>query len=290
MKEEMGVMELNSYPVDFNCCALIVLYYPDKDFLNNLECIKKQFPLVILVDNTPGGAEIVSLKKIILVGNQENYGIAKALNQGIKIALEHNYDWVATFDQDTKIFEKYFETMSEIAKGYSGKPLILGCNYITSESGEIAHNYINNKSCAVKKNTLITSGTFLPLQFSNAIGGFREDYFIDSVDHEFCLRAKKNGAEVLLVKKALMSHAIGKVPARVCGVRLSFQHPAFRRYYISRNTILTIKQNILSYPFWCFKQIGRLFFEFVSILILENDKSDKMLAFLKGLIDGVKFK
>lgn len=35
----------------------------------------------------------------------------------------------------------------------------------------------------------------LRLEFAKAIGGFRDDYFIDSVDHEFCLRAAKRGQD-----------------------------------------------------------------------------------------------
>lgn len=290
MQVEKKLLEELAEPSVLNCCALVVLYYPDVEFIENLYKIKKQFPLVILVSNTPGGEDVLDIKNIKLINNNENLGIAKALNQGLQIALELDYEWIVTFDQDTIIFPYYFEVMSSLAKKYSCKPFVLGCNYIITEAGDPAHRFIKNNIYTIEKKTLITSGTLIPARFSSAIGGFREDYFIDSVDHEFCLRASKNGAKILLIKEPLMRHIIGREPAKLFGCILSFKHPPFRRYYISRNTILTIKRNIRSHPLWCLKQVFRLFFEFFSILILEGSKLSKLLAFFKGLIEGVKSK
>jgi rhamnosyltransferase len=56
---------------------------------------------------------------------------------------------------------------------------------------------------------VITSGTLLPLAAHSAIGPFREEFFIDYVDEEYCLRARAKGYRVIRSRKQIMQHTIG---------------------------------------------------------------------------------
>ena len=68
-------------------CAGIVLFNPEIERLNeNIEHIRKQVPMLILVDNGSSNLEdvkslICDVPNIILLENGKNLGIAQALNR-----------------------------------------------------------------------------------------------------------------------------------------------------------------------------------------------------------------
>lgn len=268
-------------------CAIVVLFHPDAGFGERLRAICGQFPRVVLVDNTPEGATLAELPDTVrLLANGRNLGIATALNQGLACAQLDGCTWAASFDQDTDVGPDYLESVVAIAARYAPVPSLVGANYTDHEQGRVAHLVPSGAGDVCSRLTLITSGTFMPVDFAVAIGGFRDDYFIDSVDHEFCLRAGCRGARVLLTSKPYMRHRMGNGGARL-GLRLSFQHPPVRRYYIARNTLLTARANALRHPAWAFRQAGRLVGEGVAIMVLEQDRSAKMRAFARGLWHGL---
>ena len=47
------------------------------------------------------------------VFNSENLGIAKALNQGIEIAIKEKFEWVITMDNDSIATENMIDNMLE---------------------------------------------------------------------------------------------------------------------------------------------------------------------------------
>ncbi|MEO8839731.1 MAG: hypothetical protein ABI351_13600, partial [Herbaspirillum sp.] len=140
----------------------------------------------------------------------------------------------------------------------------------------------------IRRTTLITSGMLLPVGFAVAIGGFREDFFIDSVDHEFCLRAVDQGAALFVTRESLMRHSIG---APVNGGRwtrtLSSSHPPMRKYFIARNAIWTVRLHGRRHPLWSLRQFVRIGAEAIGILLFETCRSAKIAALLRGIKDGV---
>ncbi|MCA1386833.1 glycosyltransferase, partial [Bradyrhizobium sp. BRP05] len=81
-----------------NICAGIVLFNPEIERLNeNIEHIRKQVPMVILVDNGSSNLEdvkslIYDLPNIILLENGKNLGIAQALNRILRKAQKEHYE------------------------------------------------------------------------------------------------------------------------------------------------------------------------------------------------------
>ncbi len=247
-----------------------------------------QFSSIILVDNTPKGAALTNLPSSVQVlHNGSNLGIATALNKGIDLAIEKGHEWVATFDQDSEILPGYLESVVSISARRTPNPVLVGCNFLHDGNTKAAHRAPHQATDAWIRQTLITSGTFMPACFAREIGGFREDYFIDSVDHEFCLRAHCYGAEILMTVQPFMRHRMGSAGTSLFGLTLSLQHKATRRYYIARNTILTIRQYGTVYPFWATRQILRLFGEGFAIAFIESDKASKIFAFTRGLWHGL---
>lgn len=268
-------------------CAIVVMFHPDSGFCQRLQKIWDQFPTTVVVDNTPGGALTGVLPDSVhVLRNEKNVGVATALNQGIAFAASKQCSWAASFDQDTELSPGYLEAVVAIVQGNGAEPVLVGANYINSGSDHVAHKPPAGAIDAWPRLTLITSGTFMPVQFVISIGGFRDDYFIDSVDHEFCLRARRHGARVLMTTLPYMHHQMGTAEARL-GMRLSLQHAPIRRYYIARNALATVHANAWKHPIWSLRQLGRLVGEAIAIIALEQQRAPKLRAFVKGLWHGL---
>ena len=275
-------------PTVLNTCAIVVLFYPDTEFNARLSALLTQFSFIVLVDNTPNGAYLGDMPKAVhVLHNGLNLGIAAALNKGTDIAIDRGYEWIATFDQDSDVFPDYLKNTLTIAAIRTPKPVLVGSNYVNDESSIAAHRPPKKTTDAWVRSTLITSGTLMSARFAKNIGGFREDYFIDSVDHEFCLRAHRHGAEILMTVQPLMRHRMGKSSIGLFGLIFSRQHAPIRRYYLARNTILTIREHGVQFPLWTLRQIFRLLGEGFSIAFLESEKCLKIRAFMRGLWHGL---
>lgn len=280
-------------PTTRNTCAVIVTFHPDEGFTNRLERALNQFSFVIIVDNGSQHAVIpgnrLALPNVRLVANQTNLGVAAALNQGVNLAMREGFEWVVTLDQDTIPATDMLATLLDVYRKSGGGNVIMGSNYWDAHR---RHNFIR---CADaeggfrERKTLITSGTLVPLSLFKAIGLFREDYFIDSVDHEFSLRARAQGFRILISCRPVMRHSIGAHVENAGRLRqfMSFDHTPARKYFIARNIIATIKLYFFLEPVWSMRQGVRLLSDFASILLFESDKLKKTTAFMVGIAHGL---
>jgi rhamnosyltransferase len=88
--------------------CLIITYNPDASVLGLIDLLLNDINYLIVVDNNSQGqsqnviSHIADDSRVRLLRNQENVGVGKALNQGVAIAKNMGYDWVLTFDQDTR--------------------------------------------------------------------------------------------------------------------------------------------------------------------------------------------
>jgi rhamnosyltransferase len=138
---------------------------------------------------------------------------------------------------------------------------------------------------------VITSGSLLPLAAYFAIGPFREEFFIDYVDEDYCLRAKAKGYRVIRSRKHLMSHAIGSPTLHAnFGVRKwTTNHSPDRRYYIARNnTVLLREYGNFPAGMWALKSLSRRLRQCKRIALYESMKTRKIAAVLQGWWDGIR--
>ena len=99
-------LEKNIYTFHINKNSKIII----KNFIYNnlfelISTISNQVNYIIIVDNNSSDQLIfkkLEFEKTYIIFNNQNFGIAKALNQGIKKAITLDCDWVITFDQDSK--------------------------------------------------------------------------------------------------------------------------------------------------------------------------------------------
>ena len=277
-------------------CAIFVTYNCDEEFYNCFKRIYRKVDKVVIVDNGSNAETLNTLNDIRLnndielILNEENLGIATALNRGVKYAIDNNYEWVITLDHDSKVTEnmidKMFEQYNEINEEVRKKIVSIVPNYIEeSLADQYNEKSIENDYEFVE--TGITSGNIVKVSIFKEIGLFEEKLFIDCVDNEFCCRIIKNGYKILQVNNAILLHNLGEVKVfRFFGkeIRCS-NHSYIRRYYITRNRLFVWNRYKNITPnFIKFDKISSIK-ELVKIILFEKDKLLKLRMILKGYHD-----
>lgn len=274
-------------------CAVVVTYFPDSGLDERLRMILPQVETLVVVDNSPEGEQVRQLGvlaehegRICLVENHSNLGIAAALNCGLEHAMHLGCKWLLTLDQDTQCFPDMVDTLLNVYGACSERPAVVGSNYFDSRNARTAVPAHDGAECLEQK-TVITSGSLIDVGAASELGGFREDYFIDQVDHEFCLRARAHGYRVVISRKPVMAHSVGTAG----GAWLPFlgnlpNHPPVRKYYIARNTVVTVLGYWRQEPEWCLRRLVRLFFGLILMATLERHRLAKVQAFVQGIKDG----
>lgn len=288
-----GTFRLPAHQSTESICALVVAYHPDAGFQERLQCIARICGKVIVIDNSGISAhpsvsgQSPSDEKIQYISNARNQGVAAALNIGLKAIDGKRYSWVITFDQDSIPAVDLGIRLLEAAQ-HSGAEVI-GSNFHEKNTDTWAAGCADPPQEWIERKTVITSGMLFRFSLIGRIGPFRADYFIDSVDHEFCLRARRAGGHVVLASKAHLFHEIGKPGATRCHLltRIGYSHDERRKYYIARNVLRTICGYWKNEPLWCAKQVARIAFEIFIILMIEDRKTIKLMAFMCGLHHGL---
>lgn len=271
--------------------AGIVLYNPNiNKLLDNINSIKDQVRELILVDNGSDNIDEIcrAISKDIVINiikNNKNEGIARALNQIFQYAKERKYEWVLALDQDSKcpadIIEKYSIYLSKNNIAVLS-PIITDRNYKYDTNCSAASTVEDIEYC-------ITSASLNLIKAWEETGGFLESLFIDFVDFEYCIRVRKKGYRIVRINTIEIEHEIGK------GENHNFfgkniivlNHSPARKYYACRNWlyfIINSKGYINSLHEW-----RSYFFFFLKTALYEQDKKEKILAMVKGMIDGIMF-
>jgi rhamnosyltransferase len=274
-------------------CAVVVTFHPDEMFIERIKILSPQVERLLVIDNTPA-SHGCSLQEatvwdshIHLIENHKNMGVASALNQGIAYATRFDFKWILAMDQDTICDSDIVDKLIEVYEHCDPKPAVVGSNYHDAQKGRL-EVCPDPKQLYYDRRTVITSGSLIDARLASELGGFREDYFIDQVDHEFCLRARSRGFTVVISSKPTMKHSVGTTGgAWLPCLGIMPNHPPLRKYYIARNTLVTLSEYWYEEPEWCLRRIVRLFLGLLLMATLEKQRIAKVGAFILGVVDGV---
>ncbi|BFM06251.1 glycosyltransferase [Halioxenophilus aromaticivorans] len=268
-------------------CACIVTYNPEIALKSLVESLLLDFGSVCIVDNGSRvdllGIVNIGLDGVHIIRLDANLGVAAGLNEAVQKAKALGFEWVCCFDQDSDYVEG---SMSEYIRASLGqRDRVVGSGYEYPAAVKFSCSASSqSKSLFIPVRTVITSGSFFSVSLWELVGGFDDDLFIDSVDHDFCLKTYAAGGDVVRLKRNTIRHKVG-FGQSFLGVPL---HSPLRKYYIFRNVILMVKRHGLRFPYWSAKQIARLVFEFASLLCFEGEKTEKLKLATKGAWHGVK--
>ncbi|MDP2364394.1 MAG: glycosyltransferase family 2 protein [Ignavibacteria bacterium] len=272
----------------YNVASVVILYNPEISVLDNLNSYLNQVDKLFVVDNSDDINislidKIKCLSNVEYIWNKTNLGIAAALNIGIKKASDEGYEYLLTMDQDS---EAPPNMVSNLLECFTQDPKIALVSPLLHHP--IGRN-INYKPTKLCEQVLFvwTSGNLLKLNILKITDGFKEDLFIDYVDHEFCLRLNKMGFKIYTCYKTILKHNLGKINE----INLFFRkvyptnHSALRLYYRTRNRFYVKK---------VYKNIAPEFFRqtsldfwmcYIKVILFEKDKLKKLKMILIGYID-----
>ncbi|MEP6390027.1 MAG: glycosyltransferase family 2 protein [Halioglobus sp.] len=275
-------------------CSIMVTYFPEAEVASNARAILEQVDHLIVVDN--GTSDLSFLQSgpfqkphCTVIRWNENFGIAAALNEGVRAAIKMGYKWVLTMDQDSRLPEGCIEEMIHVWStcGSRSNIAMVGPNYEganrfqTATSGALEHT----SDYAIVKE-IITSGTLMPTTLFESIGEFREDLFIDMVDIEFCLRARRRGFSVAVALKTRMQHQLGSTKALPWIGGIS-SHPPLRNYYRFRNSVLIIKEAWGYDWHFVFSRSKKMLLIAVKIVLFERPWLKNVSSVARGICHGL---
>jgi rhamnosyltransferase len=285
-------------PTPSEICAIITTFRPDIELSKRVERVRGQLGLVVLINDGAYNENVKELnawfenkKYVHLHHNIANVGIAASLNIGVSIAKSNNYKWILTLDDDSLVMPKIIERLIFWSNNIKiGKPIgMIGMSW--TESNVIAREKPKKENLTYsEKRGIITSGSFFSVQTYDIVGPFREEFFIDSVDYDYCLRARDKGLAVIKLDEIGFEHSLGRSKVvNLLGWKIIMEnHEAFRIYYGFRNSTVLSLEYFKKDPLYSLAvllhQIKILFI----VLIFEENKKAKLHNMLRGIKDGFK--
>jgi rhamnosyltransferase len=278
-----------------NTCAIIITYNPGNDIFRVLSKQLVIFKKIIIIDN---GSEEEIINELLSFSNryaqieiiplERNFGIAYALNCGIKRALDLKFRWIVSFDQDSTpsaLILEYYNKVVQSCKEPCDIGLIGGA--FTCIETSLIHDSITWRNSL----SLITSATLYNSEIFNRTGLFNEELFIDSVDFEFNLRVRKNRFLTIRIDQPVIVHTLGNpIEKTVLNITVkSTNHIVERRYYMARNHVIISRMYFMSFPLWVLKKNFYFAKSLFQILIVEKDIRPKIKTIIHGLRDGFAF-
>jgi rhamnosyltransferase len=242
--------------------VVVVTYHPDLEvLLQVLDAVTAQVSTGVVVDNGSPPAICHRLgaacgeRGLTLLALGENLGLATAHNRGIAWVSERCCDFVLLLDQDSipqpGMVEKLLQAHARLTDG-GLRVAAVGPRYVDERnaghpsfiriSGFRTYKEAGSSGMnTVATDVLISSGCLIKMEILERVGGMRDQFFIDQIDVEWCLRAKALGYHSFGVCHALLRHSLGESPKNIFGRKILHHGPA-RSYYIFRNAVALLRE------------------------------------------------
>lgn len=281
--------------------CILVLYKPAPLILNKaIESIINQVDLTWISDNTPNGysgiddIKVTYSDRVLYNLMNGNVGIAKAQNEGIKYAIDNNFDFIFFLDQDSIspacIVEELKEGFSTIEKrgirvgGVGPQPInrATGKKYKMDTLGKTVEGLVETKS-------LMNSASLLRVDLFREVGLMDECLFIDGVDYELCWRAASRAQYCFYIMPTIsLSHQLGEGDRSFMGAPIKISTP-FRAYYQFRNYFILLRRNYVPAK-WKFKNGIKYLCKYFYFPIFCKPRIEYLKNINRGIYDGINNK
>lgn len=292
--------------------AVVVTYFPEISVLSALLLeLSNQVAFVYVIDNTPAfdarvaeGLAKLNLGNVLLQRLGDNFGIAKALNVGIEKARVSGATHVLLCDQDslpaTDMVENLLDAYSKLVSrgekvcavgpAYVDRNTRIGFPFQAEVAGKLFYSLVKPdvQRPVVEVMTLITSGSLIGVEVFADVGLMREDFFIDHVDTEWCLRARSRGFQIFGSCRAQLMHCLGDEAIRVWffGWREHNGYSPTRLYYRFRNFLLLCRLPYVPL-LWAFRSSRYWLFSLYAHCFFAQNRGLNARAIARGLWDGI---
>lgn len=282
--------------------GVIVTFNPNTSSLNSLvRALSAQVSELLIIDNCSKIKPKLSKEEAHWIYNQENLGVAAAYNQGWLFAKDHGMSHIVLFDQDSLPADDMVNHLLTTLVELNQNQLVAaaaGPNYCDIK-GQQRSPFVKKSGCKLRRvpcgvdevvqvDHLISSGTLIDLSALEKVGAFSQELFIDYVDTEWCLRARRLGLQLLGVGRANMTHNIGDATFRVFRHQLPLHNP-IRLYYQFRNQVWLLFQPWVGWQ-WRTIDLLRMSKLLIAFCFFAPNKKANFWYIIKGIFDGLKSK
>ena len=282
-------LEKPGLPPGARIAAAYVAYHPDGGFPDRVGATLEQVDHVYVVDNTPAVNEFAFDGRVTVVRNMRNAGVGAAFDQAASRASADGFDYLLLMNQQDAPRAGMVDALLDGIRRWPGRAAIIapvradrnmGLRYTPEDRGRIWPVLAAG-----------AAGSLLDLRAYEGSGPFRVDLFIDQVDHEYCLRLRHNGYDIVQTGDAVVETELGSgSPHTVAGLTLvTTGHSPLRRYYITRNRLIVARE----YPdFPQYRRIARdwTIREIRNVILFEKRRPAKLFMAARGVWDYLRGK
>lgn len=275
--------------------AVVLSYKPDAGIVGNIDELAKQAERVYVVNNSPDDsatadvlAPLTGRDSVVVLDQDGNVGVAAGFNSGMRQALVDGFDYVWIFDQDSTVSDGMLAALLT-AFEQPGAPVAIAGPALRAE--ETGHLYDGESSSGIRDQVaLISSGALFAREALDEIGLHDERLFIDYVDHDISLRARRAGFRIVKVYDTVLDHRFGaSVPSTFLGRRIYLSnYSPMRHYYMTRNRVIMVRRYGLGRWFW--DDAAYATKAWIKVVLCEKDRGVKIGAALRGAFAGLRFR
>ncbi|GEC75554.1 MULTISPECIES: glycosyltransferase family 2 protein [Microbacterium] len=275
--------------------AVVLSYKPDAGIIGNIDELAKQAERVYVVNNSPDDsatadvlAPLTGRDSVVVLDQDGNVGVAAGFNSGMRQALADGFDYVWIFDQDSTVSDGMLAALLT-AFEQPGAPVAIAGPALRAE--ETGHLYDGESSSGIRDQVaLISSGALFAREALDEIGLHDERLFIDYVDHDISLRARRSGFRIVKVYDTVLDHRFGaSVPSTFLGRRIYLSnYSPMRHYYMTRNRVIMVRRYGLGRWFW--EDAAYATKSWIKVVLCEKDRNRKIGAAVRGAVAGLRFR
>jgi rhamnosyltransferase len=277
--------------------AVVTWFRPTPEVVDALQDAVAQCAHVVVVDNTPYGegglsawpegvpASADSASRVRVLRPGSNLGLAGALNLAVH-HLPPDTSAVLLLDQDSRLSTGMVQRLAghlrEVGTGAAAP----------APWDEREGRYLDPRARlrpeVAEVPVAITSGLLVARAALEATGPFREDFFVDAVDLDFCLRLRNAGWRIVQDRGVHLAHRLGNTRWHtLLGVRVrASHHPDWRLYSGGRNGARLCREHLLSSPRWSLTQAALLAYWGATVAAFEPPRRSRTRLFFTGVLDG----
>ena len=254
--------------------ALVIIHYGD--LAHTRACLtslagKIQGEPVMVVNNTPD--DLSSLKKIVpqltLIENHANLGFAKAVNRGIREALQDpEVEAVLLVNNDALLEQGALSELKLALRKFPTAGILApmlnhagGYDWGGTYSpwwGKVAHrNWPNTPKTYIKVDHVAAAAMLIRRAVLEQVGYFDERFFLYYEDVDYCLRVRRAGYTIQLVPDVVFGHLGSASSGRPKRTLVEWQsHGKFVLKYLPRSVYPTgILVDLVLYPLYLLKSV-----------------------------------
>ncbi len=287
--------------------AVIVTFNPGDNIKETIEKLRKEGDKIFIIDNNSAIKErLLSLKfhkEVEIIYNNENLGLAAAQNIGIKKSIEEEFEWILFLDDDSEIEGNFIKELKKAYENHRNKdilgilaPNILFKNlekkvaYPIKSKFFIKRVVFNEQKYIDDVMFVISSGSLIRTSMIKKIGLFKDEFFIDHIDVEYCLRVNSNGYKIRVVESSKLYQKVGNTNYKKIWKIKFFptNHNPKRQYTKFRNAIWTWKE-------YFFKEFKYVTYDMllmtnhmIRVMCFEKNKVLNLKNISLGIYSGLK--